>query len=242
MEGNYLQQALPFLKRIEPGRRRQFEAYFRTAPIWLIESFQVAELEKGTVLLREGEPVNTIYLIGSGIIKATDYRVYGIQFDFMRFSKVYAFGGMEVLMGLEAYQTTLQTTTRCTVLKIPRDKFQEWLTSDITALWQEAHLVAEYMLEEARTSRAFLFLQGSNRLAMLLTEWYDQYAEGGVLRIRSDRQELSDSTGLCLKTITRSVKKFSEDGLISREKGSITINSEQYKQLKGIIAEILEND
>lgn len=242
MEGNYLQQALPFLKHISPERRRQFEAYFRTAPIWLVESFQVVDVETETILLREGEPVDTIYLIGSGIIKATDYRVYGIPFDFMRFSKVYAFGGMEVLMELDYYQTTLQTVTRCTVLKIPREKFQQWLTSDITALWQEAHLVAEYMLEEARTSRAFLFLQGSNRLAMLFTEWYDQYAEKGVLRIRGDRQELSDSTGLCLKTITRSVKKFHEEGLITKEKGGLTINEKQYEKLKKIISEILEND
>ncbi len=242
MEGNYLHQALPFLQHIDPERRRQFETYFRTAPIWLLESFQVVEVEKGTVLLREGEPVDTIYLIGSGIIKATDYRVYGIPFDFMRFGKVYAFGGMEVLMEQEQYQTTLQTVTPCTVLKISRDKFQQWLVSDTTALWQEAHLVAEYMLEEARTSRAFLFLQGSNRLAMLFTEWYDQYAEDGVLRVRADRQELSDSTGLCLKTITRSVKKFIEEGLLTREKGVIAIDAGQYARLKSIISEILEND
>lgn len=242
MEGNYLQHVLPFLSRIEPERRQQFETYFRTAPIWLLESFQVSEVDEGTVLLREGEPVHTVYLIGSGIIKATDYRVYGIPFDFMRFGKVYAFGGMEILMELDRYQTTLQTITQCTVLKIPQEMFKKWICSDTAALWNEAHLVAEYLLEEARISRAFLFLQGSNRLAMLLTAWYDQYARDGVLRIKSDRQELSDSTGLCLKTITRSVKKFCEEGLLTKEKGMLTVDGEQYDRLKCIVAEILEND
>ncbi len=242
MEGNYLQQALPFLRRINPKRRQQFEKYFRTAPIWLLESFSVVEVEKGTVLLNEGEPVDTIYFIGRGVIKATDYRVYGVPFDYMRFNKVYAFGGMEVLMEIGTYQTTLRTVTKCTVLKIPYDRFRKWLSTDITALWQEAHLVAEYMLEEARISRASLFLQGSNRLALLFNIWYNQYAVDGLLQIRTDRQELSDSTGLCLKTITRSIKKFSEEGLVTREKGVITISSEQNERLKDVVAQIMKND
>ena len=34
------------------------------------------------------------------MIKAVDYRIYGIAFDFMRFEGLYAMGGMEVVMDL----------------------------------------------------------------------------------------------------------------------------------------------
>ena len=53
MENNYLAQILPFLNEIEEERRKQFEEYFRTAPMWLMETFVVEELEKGTIFVQE---------------------------------------------------------------------------------------------------------------------------------------------------------------------------------------------
>ena len=40
--------------------------------------------------------------------------------------------------------------------------------SDIQSLKHEAKLVGEYLLKEGRNSRLFLFMQGSDRLALLL--------------------------------------------------------------------------
>lgn len=239
MENNYLAQILPFLKEIEQERRVQFEQYFRTAPIWLMETFVVEELEEGTVFVQEGEPADTIYFIGKGLIKATDYRIYGINYDFMVFDKVYAFGGMEVIIHLDKYQTTLQTATRCTVLKIPREGFQKWLASDITALQQESRLMGEYLLEQARESRMLLFLQGADRVAFLLMRRYRKYAQNGILKMRGDRQDLSDFTGLCVKTITRSIRKFRENGMITTQGSYIMINYEQYRRMEQMISEIL---
>ena len=51
MENTYLAKILPFLNEIEKSRREQFEQYFRTAPMWLMETFAVEELEEGTVFV-----------------------------------------------------------------------------------------------------------------------------------------------------------------------------------------------
>ena len=37
MENKYLAKILPFLDEIEKDRRKQFEEYFRTAPMWLMD-------------------------------------------------------------------------------------------------------------------------------------------------------------------------------------------------------------
>ena len=227
MENKYLAKILPFLNDIEEERRKQFEEYFRTAPMWLMDTFVVEELEKGTIFVQEGEPADTIFLIGKGLIKATDYRIYGINYDFTVFDKVYAFGGMEVIINLDKYQTTLQTVTKCTVLKIPKEGFKKWLDSDITALQQESRLMGEYLLEQARDSRMLLFLQGADRVAFLLMKRYRKYAE---------------NTGLCVKTITRSIKKFKESGLITTQGSYILINYEQYCRMEKMISEILAED
>ena len=62
------------------------------------------------------------------------------------------------------------------------------------------------------------------------------------MRLKNDRQELSDFTGLSEKTITRSVKKLKEDGLISREGNEIVISKEQYARLKENLTEVLFDD
>ena len=46
MENNYLAQILPFLNEIEEERKKQFEEYFRTAPMWLMDTFVVGRTGK----------------------------------------------------------------------------------------------------------------------------------------------------------------------------------------------------
>lgn len=234
-----LEKFLPFLSKIDKERRKQFEEYFQSAPLWLLKMFTVVHVEKDTILVREGDPVDTVYLIGDGMIKATDYRMYGISFDFMVFTNVYAYGGMEVIMNYDTYLTTLQTVTDCIVLKIPVTQYRQWLKSDMNAMKHEARLMGEYLLEQARNSRAFLFLQGVNRMEYMFIKHYETYAVNQVLCISSNRQKLADYTGLCTKTVTRSLQKLKKEGLITQKGDHIMINRSQYLQLKDLISEIL---
>ncbi|MGO5051749.1 Crp/Fnr family transcriptional regulator [Lachnospiraceae bacterium LCP25S3_G4] len=241
MEQKYLYQVLPFLREIDKKRREKIENYFMSAPVWLMDSFQIVQMDKGVTFVRENTQVDMIYIIGSGMIRGVDYRIYGIAYDFMRFNGIYAMGGMEVIMDLEYYRTTLQTVTPCTMIKIPKIQYEKWLKTDIKALKQEAKFMGEYLLEQGRNSRAFLFLQGSDRLAMLFMGKFEQYAKNGLLTIMSTRVELSEETGLCVKTINRSVKKFEEEKLITRDGNKIMIDAKQYKQLQAIVSAIVEH-
>lgn len=236
MEDRYLYRALPFIKDIDESRRKQFEAYFRNAPLWILNAFQVEELDKGVTFVRENEPADTIFFIVKGLIKATDYRILGASYDFMTFDKVHAFGGMEFIMDLDVYRTTLSTVTKCTIVKIPRSKFEKWMYSDIQALKHAAKSMGEYLLEESRNSRLFLFLQGSDRLALLFVERYERYNRQGLLHVKGGRQDLADETGMCLKSITRAVKKFTDEGLITKEGSRILIDKKQYEGLKKVVA------
>lgn len=242
MNENYLDEIIPELKKIDNARREQFYKYFGNAPVWLLQSFIVEKMEKGKIFVCEGSEINTIYFIVDGLIKATDYRVYGIKFDFILFTNVYAYGGMEVIMGLDTYKTSLQTVTNCTVLKISKDKFATWLNTDFSALKYEAKLMGEYLLEQARSVRAFLFLQGADRLAMLLVNRYQKFAIKNVLVLKNDRQELSDYTGLSVKTITRALKKLEESGMVSKQGSRIVINKQQYIKMQEMISQILSDD
>ena len=206
MEKAYLYQRLPFLKDVKKDRREQFERYFQTAPLWLLDAFTVETLEKGVTFVRENDPADTIYLVAQGIVVATDYRVFGVAYDYMQFKNVYAFGGMEFLMDLEEYKTSLRTVTRCTIVKIPRAVFEKWMYADIHALKYEAKLVGEYLLEQARNERSLLLMQGADRLALLFVDYFEQYGQGGVLWVREGQKSLADKTGFCLKSVNRALE------------------------------------
>lgn len=240
MEMNSLYRALPFLVELDKNRREQFEEYFRSAPAWLMDSFRIVEMDKDVIFVRENATADSIYFIAKGAIKAVDYRIYGIAFDFMRFEGLYAMGGMEVVMDLDTYRTTLQTVTPCTIVKIPRDKFAEWLRTDIRALKQEAKTIGEYLLEQGRSGRAYLFLQGADRLALLLTDMYKKYARNGSLYVDGTRQELADASGLCVKTVNRAVKKFEDKGWITRRGSKFSIDDAQYRQMQIAVSRLIE--
>ena len=174
-----------------------------------------------------------------GIIEAIDYRVHGVAYEFMRFDNVYAMGGMEYIMDMKNYRTTLRTVTKCTVVKMSRVNFEKWMSSDIHALKQEAKQIGNYLLEEGRKGRMLLFLQGADRLSMLLVERFERYARDGVLQVKGGQQGLSNATGLCLKTVNRAIKKLSEEGLITKEGNKIWIDQSQYGRLKEMISEIV---
>ena len=235
-----LYERLPFLHNIRETRRQQMLQYFKTAPDWLADYFKHEHLPEKTIFIREGYPADYVYLIADGIVKATDYRVLGIEFDFIIFDKVYAMGGMEVLMDMSRYRTTLTTSTACDMVRIPRAEYERWLLADLEALKHESNLACEYLLEQARLSRAYLFLEGADRLAMLLMCKYEKYAKDGVYTARGKRQNLANEVGMSMKSITRSIKRLTDEGLITICNYSISVNEEQYLRLKDRINEIFD--
>ena len=241
MKHKYLHDALPFLKEADRERQKQFEHYFRNAPLWVMDLLQSEELEPGTTFIRENEPADTIFFIGRGRAKATDYRISGIAYDFMKPKDLIAIGGMEVIMELENYQTTWETETKCTVIKLPRVQYEKWVRTDMDIFRLETRLTCESLLEESRRNRLYLFLQGADRLALLLVEWFEKFNRNGLLCINESRQSIADETGLCLKSVSRGIKKFSDEGLITKKGNQILISQEQYDGLKQIVRDNMDS-
>lgn len=198
MKENVLFEKFPQLKNIPPTRKRQMLDRLGTAPDWVLDCFCASVLDAGTTLVYEGQPVTYIYYVLDGIIKATDYRVFGVEFDYARFTKVYAMGGMEVLMDFKTYRTTLKTVDRCIILKIQKELFDKWMMADIHALRYESKMMGEYLLEQGRRAREDLFLPGPERVSRLFVRKYEKYSKDGILRISVTRQELSNETGFTM--------------------------------------------
>lgn len=227
---------LAYIDTLSDTPKEYLRRYFSNAPDWLYESIQITTIKKNAVILREDTPVDSVYILVDGIIRAVDYRFLGSSYDYMWFYPVKSLGSMEILLDLNQYQTTLSAMTQCTIFIISKGIFEKWLKNDIHALSMETKMMGSYLLEEAKRERVYLFMQGSDRVLYTLSQVYEQTTNSGICTIKLSHQDLSDCTGLSIKTINRSLKKLENENYISRLGNKIVINEEQHEQMKDFIS------
>lgn len=235
-----MNEIVKLIESLEDEKRDYLHNYLENAPSWLLDAFQIVNIKKDTVFIHENESADTVYILVEGIVRATDYRVQGIAYDYARFYPIEIFGVMEFLMKYEEYKTTLTTEEDCLFLRISKEHFAKWMLTDIHAVLEQVKTMSEYLLNQVRKERLFLFLEGSDRIYLLFMQMYQGSAKDGICKINLTRKYLSNSTGLCIKTVNRCVKKMEQEGNISRKGRTIVINHEQYEKIKYILSQKIE--
>lgn len=212
------------------------------APRWVLESTQIITKKKNTIFVEENTPADTVYILVDGTVRAIDYRIRGVVYDYMWFHALKVFGSMEIFFEIPLYMTTLKTVTECTFLTMSRANFDKWIWDDKNALRMEVARIGDYLLEESRNERVILFLQGADRIIYLLTKSYEAENPKDEYIVNISRQELAERSGFSLKTVNRSVQKLQQDGFIGRNGRRIVINREQYDQMISYLAPIIAHE
>lgn len=220
------------LSQLSKERSCYLENYLKNAPRWLLEAFQVVTLPKDTAFVHENEPVKTVYILVEGIVKATDLRIYQINYDFMWFYPVEVFGAMEFLLDDNTYQTTLYTVTQCRMLKISKEQFGQWMVTDINALRMQTKAMTSYLLEQCRKERLYLFMEGEDRVSLLFTHLYEKSANGGRAVIRLRRDDIAKNTALSVRTVNRTIVEMIDKGILKKEGQKLILTHEQYERLR----------
>ncbi len=220
--------------------KEYMKEYFKNAPEWVYDSCSVVALEKNDIFITENSKVLNVYLLVEGFVKATDFRIQGAIYNFMWFQPVIAFGALEVLLNETTYKTTLMASTSCRLIKLPKVVYEKWVKEDVTALFIESSQTALHLMNQSRRERVYLFMQAVDRLAYFMVNYYDQFEMDGLCQVRLTRQDLSDCTGVSVKTITRSLANLMEKGCVRKKGNKILITKEDYLRLKSYISEIVD--
>ena len=235
-----INKILELQKELKEEHREYISKYLSNAPYWVLESMQVIHKPKRTVFIEENEPADNVYFLLDGMVRAIDYRIQGVAYDYMWFDPVNVFGAMEIFFHMPLYMTTLMTLTPCTMLVISKANYEKWIWDDKNALRMEINTMGNYLLEQNRIGRVYLFLQGIDRIMYLLVKNYEQEAQNDELIFDVTRQELAERSGFSIKTVNRAIKKIQEDKYISRMGRKILINREQYEQMKKYLDDIVK--
>jgi len=197
------------------------------------ERMSILTLGKRENFIHESHPVDQVYILASGSVRAVEHRVLGFRYDYMIFHAVKVFGAMEILLDMPVYRTTLGTMTDCTFLVLGRDDYSYWIHRDINALAMETREMGEYLLEQSRKERLYLFLQGKDRLLMLISLMYREQCDSrGVCVLQFPREEWSDMTGLSLRTVGRAIRQISDEGFVVHERSRLTVDRVHYRKIR----------
>lgn len=238
-EGN-IKKVMAILNNLSGERKDYLNKYLRNAPSWYLESMEIVQKDKNNIFIEEGTDVKFVYVLIEGIVRAIDYRIFGIVYDYIWFDPIKTFGAMEILLKFEQYKTTLMTVTPCTMIKISRSKYETWMLNDMNALHMEIEDMGKSLLEQARKERVFLFLQGMDRIIYLFMDIYEKSNVDNQVVINQTRKEISERTGLSVKTINRSISKMEENGYIIKKGTKISIFEKEYKKIKEYLSPIVD--
>lgn len=228
------------IDRLEKEKRIYFVNMFQKAPEFVFKNLEFRKIPKNVNFIQEYVPSNSIFFLLEGTVRTMEYRILGMQFDFMRFRAPQLFGVMEVLLDMEAYATSLVTTTDCTFLVLDKDAYSRWLDMDPGMLRTQSKNLLKLLFEQGRKERLLSFLQGRERLMLIFMEEYEVSRDAnGKCRIKWTQNRMSVSSGLSVRTISRVVTQMAEDGFINYQRGNIRISEQQYTKMKAHLDQII---
>lgn len=208
------------------------EKFLKNAPMWLLEEFHEVNISKDTEFVSENDPANTVYILLTGVVKATDIRVFPVVYDFIRFYPIEIFGAMEFLLREDTYRTTLITVTNCKFLKLSIEQFSKWVLNDINAMKMFTEAMTRYLLDQCRKERLYLFLQGEERVLLFLSDIYEKNSSTDEIVINISRNDLAKGTALSVRTVNRTIKELIKEGFLVKKGRKLILPFEKYQEIK----------
>lgn len=188
----------------------------------------------GEFLIRQDEPAEYLFVVGSGNIKLTQLSSGGDQFLLCYVTSGEMFGSIAILQNA-AYPVSAEALTYCQVLLLPGSVIRH-LMSEIPQLAMGVirHLAGrvqslQRQLQELSAERV------EQRVARALTRLASQVGlrteQGILIYVALSRQDLAEMTGTTLYTVSRILSGWEKRALIDAGRERVVI-----KKPHGIVA------
>jgi len=193
-----------------------------------IDASHVRELGRGVVVARQGEPATTLYLVISGFLKVIQGSAGGHEVIVRFVGPGTPFGGVVALDGPVRYPVTAMT--------IEATRLAGWSPGVLKPLLDRSPQVranimremAEHMTDALTRVQELSNARAGQRLAQALLRLMRQCGCPGdagsvVLRHALTRQELADLTGTTLYTVSRTLSKWTSDGVLGVDRRRLVV-------------------
>ena len=189
------------------------------------------EYKKGELIFNEGEKVEGIYFVFSGIVKV--HKKWGDDKELiLRFAKKGDIFGHRGLGNTTLYPMSATAIDNVTACFIDLDFFVSSLTVNHTYALQLMMFFADELQESEKNMRNLVHMSVKGRVASALIRLKDKFGmtEAGNINMNISRQDIASFAGTTYETVFRVMNEFSENNLLESNRKNITI-----KNLKGLM-------
>ena len=84
---------------------------------------KIKKIEKGKIVVLKGNKIESVYISCDGEMQVKNQFENGFVYSFASLNTIAYIGVMELMANQKTYSSTLQATTECTILEIPKCDF-----------------------------------------------------------------------------------------------------------------------
>ncbi|XJZ26240.1 Crp/Fnr family transcriptional regulator [Bacillota bacterium Lsc_1132] len=201
---------------------QQLEQFFKSEE-------QVQKVRAGTVLFQEKEPVEYIYILLDGSISIGRVHMRGKEFILKIIKSPDLLVEYQVFKSNPHYHFYAKTLSDCEMLKINKEKFEEFIKNDPDAMEAFASFLSVCYLK-AQMKCQDLIMNGKKgglySILIRLCHSYGVMTEDGILiDVPLTHQELANLTYGTREVIQRTLKELREQNIISYNQQKFTVKN-----------------
>lgn len=192
----------------------------------IIRAGHVYELPQGAILLHQGEPAETFYIVLEGHVKLLQTTAEGHQ---ITVSYVGQGGGIGIIVALShsEYPVTAEVVQEAKLIAWSQTTIQEFMLHYPQLAVNGMKMMATYFvglqkqLQELTTER--VERRVARAVLRLVRQTGRKVEEGILIDVPLSRQDLAEMTGTTLFTVSRILKGWEQQGFVLAERERVTV-------------------
>lgn len=220
-----------YIRSLPKSEQSKFHPMYLRIPPEIARQITISSYKAGATVIRMQQPACMVYLLLQGRVTVVNEQSGGSIYAFAHLEAPAAFGELEAFSDAANYRATIHCATPCVIASLSSAVYLTWLRGDSEALFSCTQQITRQMALQAASERSFLFISGTQRLALYLTEAYEKAGMPDKLVHCAPRQQIADEIGFSMKTVQRGLKELEARNLISKNGRAIGISHKQYQHL-----------
>ena len=203
----------------------------------IMKEMELVDFQQNQHLLIKHQIIDPIYLIYDGVVSISnefpDGKVY-------KFTKNYAtdfIGSHAILANHKEAAVTVTADTNVKSIAIPTKVFLKWIKSDANSCFFVAQQIANHMYPISFDYGKHLFSSTFFIFVDYLLREIDELPRDHTYIVKKTREQLSDQSGISIRSINRNITKLKELDFIKIKKGKITISADVLPKLRKLLHE-----
>lgn len=204
--------------------------FIEKIPISIKNKCKLRKIEKGKLLVLKGNNIENIYIHCHGKMQVKNEFENGFVYSFANIRPVAYIGAMEIMANKQTYSSTLQTTTECIILEMPKIDFKNWINTDHKLTLKVLSFVSSSMYEQSLKTGEVLAYPAICILTNYLINVFES-EDKDIVFLEKTREEIGSILGFSVRTINRNLKELKDENLITVNRKGISITKEQFDKL-----------